>query len=346
MAITTQQTPNSEFTNLDYHANADKNIRNMHYPIGFRGAEAGTVLSKSETGDYQYEPLGSLPPALNYVDSSATAPTTNEGDIYILDNSNVILSISDINWVSGNSVKYTFSGSPDLSGYNSTDNYLYVYGSGISNAQHLGRFVITAVDNSLKTITITNTSVTDATLDETGLSNSNAQATHSSWGGAGNGDWVRHNGTDYYRINPIEGAKCYDKTLDQTRTYNGSIWLGEPTIIAIAISDETTALTTGTAKATFRNVGKLYINDIRASLTTAGATSSITTFDINVNGSTILDTKLTIDLTEKTSKTAATPYVANTNIIADDSEITIDIDVISGGGTEAGAKIYLKGYYY
>ena len=345
MAITTQQTPNSEWTNLDYHANADKNIRNMHYPIGFRSADVGTVLSKSETGDYAYEPNSNLPSAIKLVGSSAIAPTTADGDIYILDNSNVILVITDINWVSGTSVKYTFSGAPDLSGYNTTDNYLYVYGSGIANIQHLGRFVITAVDNSLKTITITNASVTSAGLDETGLTNSNSQATHSSWSGASNGDWVRHNGTDFYRITPIDGVKCFDKLLKQTRTFFDGNWFGDFGILAIASSDEETVLTTGTAKSTFRNVGKFYATSVRASLTVAGTTSAITTVDINVGGSTILSTKLTVDLTEKTSVTAATPAVLSSNLIADDSEITIDIDVVSGGATEKGLKVYILGFY-
>ena len=34
-----------------------------------------------------------------------------------------------------------------------------------------------------------------------------------------------------------------------------------------------------------------------------------------------------------------------TNLISSQSEITIDIDAISGGATEAGLKVYLIGYY-
>lgn len=110
--------------------------------------------------------------------------------------------------------------------------------------------------------------------------------------------------------------------------------------IAIAISDETTAITTGTAKATFRMPYAFTLTAVRASLTTASS-SGLPTFDINENGTTILSTKITIDVSEKTSTTAATPPVISDASLADDAEITIDIDVAGTGA--AGAKIYLIG---
>jgi hypothetical protein len=56
--------------------------------------------------------------------------------------------------------------------------------------------------------------------------------------------------------------------------------------------------------------------------------------DINEAGSSVLSTKLSIDATEKTSTTAAVPAVISDANIADDAEITIDIDQI--GSTIAG----------
>lgn len=112
--------------------------------------------------------------------------------------------------------------------------------------------------------------------------------------------------------------------------------------IPIACSDETTALTTGTAKVTFRMPYGFTLTGVRASLTTAQASGSIFTVDINESGSTILSTKLTIDNTEKTSTTAATAPVISDAALADDAEITIDIDQI-GDGTAAGLKVYLIG---
>jgi hypothetical protein len=112
--------------------------------------------------------------------------------------------------------------------------------------------------------------------------------------------------------------------------------------IQLAASDETTALTTGTAKVTFRMPHAMTLTSVRASLTTAQASGSIFTVDINQGGSSVLGTKLTIDNTEKTSVTAATPATITTSALTDDSEITIDIDQI-GNGTATGLKITLIG---
>jgi hypothetical protein len=112
--------------------------------------------------------------------------------------------------------------------------------------------------------------------------------------------------------------------------------------IQLAASDETTALTAGTAKVTFRMPYAMTLTSVRASLTTAQASGSIFTVDINEGGASILSTKLTIDNTEKTSTTAATAAVISDSALADDAEITIDIDQI-GNGTATGLKITLIG---
>jgi hypothetical protein len=112
--------------------------------------------------------------------------------------------------------------------------------------------------------------------------------------------------------------------------------------IQLAASDETTALTTGTAKMTFRMPHAMTLTSVRASLTTAQASGSIFTVDINQGGTSVLGTKLTIDNTEKTSTTAATAATITTSALTDDSEITIDIDQI-GNGTATGLKITLIG---
>jgi hypothetical protein len=109
----------------------------------------------------------------------------------------------------------------------------------------------------------------------------------------------------------------------------------------IAASDETTALTTGTAKVTFRAPFAMTITGLRANVNTA-STSGIPTIDINESGTTIMSaTKLTIDANEKTSVTAATAAVISDSAIADDAEMTIDIDT-AGTGTK-GLKITI--YY-
>ncbi len=117
-----------------------------------------------------------------------------------------------------------------------------------------------------------------------------------------------------------------------------------PFELVVAASDETTALTTGTAKITFRMPRAITLTAVRASLTTAQASGNIFTVDINEGGTSILSTKLTIDNTEKTSTTAATPPVISDASLADDAEITIDIDQI-GNGTAKGLKVMLIGTY-
>lgn len=116
-----------------------------------------------------------------------------------------------------------------------------------------------------------------------------------------------------------------------------------PVPIGIACSDETTALTSGSAKVTFRMPFAMTVTDVRASLAAAQASGSIVTVDINEAGSSILSTKLTIDNTQKTSTTASTPAVISDSSLADDAEMTIDIDQI-GDGTAKGLKVWLIGY--
>lgn len=114
------------------------------------------------------------------------------------------------------------------------------------------------------------------------------------------------------------------------------------TAIPIAVSDETTALTTGTAKVTFRMPFAFTLTGVRASVTTA-PTGSVLTVDINEGGASILSTKLTIDAGEKTSTTAATAPVISDTALADDAEFTIDIDTVGSTVAGAGLKVYLIG---
>lgn len=116
-----------------------------------------------------------------------------------------------------------------------------------------------------------------------------------------------------------------------------------PEVIIIAVGDETTAITTGTAKVTFRMPFAMTLTAVRASLTTVSS-SGTPTVDINEGagaGTSILSTKLTIDASEFTSTTAATPAVISDTALADDAQITIDIDTAGTGA--AGLKVALIG---
>lgn len=118
--------------------------------------------------------------------------------------------------------------------------------------------------------------------------------------------------------------------------------VGTPCEIQLAASDETTALTVGSKKVTFRMPYAMTVTEVRASLSTAQTSGSIFTVDITESTLSILSTKITIDNTEKTSVTAATPPVISDSSLADDAEISINIDQV-GDGTAKGLKVTLKG---
>lgn len=109
-------------------------------------------------------------------------------------------------------------------------------------------------------------------------------------------------------------------------------------IYAVAISDMTTALTTGTSKGYFRMPHAATLVKVKASVITASS-SGTPTFDINEGGTSVLGTKLTIDANETTSETAASAATITDSALANDGIITYDIDT-AGTGTLA-AIIYL-----
>src|SRR6185312_9185475 len=102
------------------------------------------------------------------------------------------------------------------------------------------------------------------------------------------------------------------------------------------------ALAVKTAQVTFRMPFAMTVSEVRASLKTAQTSGAILTVDINEDGTSILSTGLTIDNGEKTSTTAATVAVISDTDLADDAEMTVDIDQV-GDGTAAGLKIVLIG---
>lgn len=142
---------------------------------------------------------------------------------------------------------------------------------------------------------------------------------------------------------PVSGvtAGTY-KTADVTVNSRGfitSATTGTESFI-IACSDESTAITSGAGKVTFRMPYAFSVSGVRASLTTPSS-SGAPQFDINEAGTSILSTKLSIDANEKTSVTAATPAVISDSALADDASMTIDVD--SAGTGAMGCKIAIIG---
>jgi hypothetical protein len=84
------------------------------------------------------------------------------------------------------------------------------------------------------------------------------------------------------------------------------------------------------------------LTGVRAGVSTA-PTGSTVIVDINEAGTSVLSTKLSIDATEKTSTTAATAAVISDSALADDAEITIDIDQVGSTVAGTGLKVWLLG---
>lgn len=130
------------------------------------------------------------------------------------------------------------------------------------------------------------------------------------------------------------------KTLDGD-TLLGSGNLLPKTELAYALSDETSNLTVGTL-ITFRMPFAMTLSSVRISLNNAPTISSVIV-DVKENGVSIFSTLLSIDASEKTSVTAATPAVISDINLADDAEITVSTTQIGSGDTGKGLKILFKG---
>lgn len=116
---------------------------------------------------------------------------------------------------------------------------------------------------------------------------------------------------------------------------------------SMALSDETTTLTTGAGKASLVIPYEFTVLGVAGSLSTASS-SGTPTFDINEGGNSILSTRIVIDANELTGGssgyqgTAAAAAVVSDTTIAAFAKITADIDVAGTGAK--GAKVYLIGY--
>ena len=124
-----------------------------------------------------------------------------------------------------------------------------------------------------------------------------------------------------------------------------TITVASEDVFIVPLSDETSNIGTGTSVIAFRAPFPMRIVSIpRANVSTA-ATQGLVTVDVLVNGTTILGAnKLTIDVNEKTSTTAATAttLASNPTNIADDSLIQFDITGIGTGAK--GLKVNLLYY--
>ncbi|TIX28933.1 hypothetical protein [Mesorhizobium sp.] len=109
----------------------------------------------------------------------------------------------------------------------------------------------------------------------------------------------------------------------------------------VAISDENTDLTTGTAKLTFRWPVGFTLSSVRGSLNQGSDSGGQVEVDVKQSGASIFSTRPTFDATEKTTVTAVTPSILSTTAMVDDAEVTVDI--VGAGIGAKGLKLTFRG---
>ena len=113
----------------------------LHNPKGFDGASPSTTLIKNAAGEIEWVSNSNFDNALDYVSPQSAPPTEVQDDIYLLDDTGVVYDIDTIAWQSGNTIRYTFNGTPNLSAITAGD---YLVTSGNGNAVNDGTFMWTA----------------------------------------------------------------------------------------------------------------------------------------------------------------------------------------------------------
>jgi hypothetical protein len=111
--------------------------------------------------------------------------------------------------------------------------------------------------------------------------------------------------------------------------------LRAPAEIGVAVSDETTALTAGTGKVSFRMPYAMTLTSVRLNVNTAN-TGSALIVNVKQGGATVFSTKPQIDAGSTTSVGSGTTPVISTSALTDNAVITVDIDQI-------GLKLWLIG---
>lgn len=212
-------------------------------------------------------------------------------------------------------------------------------------------------DNIVAAGTTDLTTATEYFVDVTG----NTQI--DSFGNLGGGDWrfIRFTGTGQVTYN---GASQIIQGGENLTRANGDmalvVGLGSSSNLVIpfpisgkalnrleclfggvALSDETTSITTGAAKVTCHVPYDFTLTDAFAGVTGASSSGPVQ-IDVNKNAVSIFSTTITIEEAENTSLTAATQPVLSTTSLAQGDTITFDID--AQGTSAEGAKVYLIGF--
>lgn len=115
-----------------------------------------------------------------------------------------------------------------------------------------------------------------------------------------------------------------------------------PAEFMVACSDEVTALTTGTAKITFRMPFAMTVTAVRLSVNSSPSGSAIIV-DVKQAGTSIFSAKPQIDAGSLTSVGGSVPGVISTSSLTDDAQITINIDQVGSSIAGKGLKVTIIG---
>jgi hypothetical protein len=106
--------------------------------------------------------------------------------------------------------------------------------------------------------------------------------------------------------------------------------------------NETTVLTTGAGKFSFRLPYGLLLSEVRASLSTPFAVGA-TTLDLKLAGVSILSAAIQVDATMGTSVGSAAPPAILTHELPDNGVVTVDVATVGSSADGKGLKVYLIG---
>ena len=125
---------------------------------------------------------------------------------------------------------------------------------------------------------------------------------------------------------------------------DGNKYDNNTTSFVIACSDETSDLVVGDDKAQIRLPFAFELTSISANVNTASTGADINV-QVQEDGSDILSgVGITIDATETTSETSATPPSITDSTLASNSIISVDLDQVGSTDTGTGLKVNLIGY--
>ena len=144
------------------------------------------------------------------------------------------------------------------------------------------------------------------------------------------------------RIRKGVGTNSQILVCDSSAT-DGNKYDNNTTSFVVACSDETSDLTTGDDKAQIRLPFQFELTDITANVNVAPVGSAIS-IQVQEDGSDILSTPITIDVTNTTSESAAAQPVISDSTLAANSIISIDLDQIGSSTAGTGLKVNLIGY--